>query len=137
MARWKIHGIVRFNETDIRPKEGSFLEIWFAEKIDKKRNKVIFKPLQVIETEEINEKLVKNISGSLELKFKSGGYTKSFHELDEDEHLYIKPDFAFISDIYVPKYILKKYSIESNCEANALAVFTGDKWKVVEINVLS
>jgi hypothetical protein len=133
VADRKIHGIVRFNETDLRPKEGSFLEIWFAKKIDKKRNRVIYKPLKIIETEEINEQLRKNIIGSLELKFKSGGYTRDFYELDEDERFEIDADFGFISDFYVPKYILKKYSINSNCQVKAKAIFSGDKWKIIEL----
>lgn len=133
VADRKIHGIVRFNETEIRPKEGSFLEIWFAKKIDKKRNRAIYKPLKIIETEEINEQLQKNISGSLELKYKSGGYTRDFYELDEDEKFEIDADFGFISDFYVPKYILKKYSIDSNCQVKAKAIFSGDKWKIIEL----
>lgn len=133
VADRKIHGIVRFDETDLRPKEGSFLKIWFAKKIDKKRNRVIYKPLQVIETEEINEQLQKTISGSLELKFKLGGYTRDFYELDEDEKFKIDADFGFISDFYVPKYILRKYSIDSNCQVKAKAIFSGDKWKIIEL----
>ena len=129
----KIHGIVRFNETEIRPKEGSFLEIWFVKKIDKKRNREIYKPLKIIESEKINERLQKDISGSLELKYKSGGYTRDFYELDEDEKFEIDADFGFISDFYVPKYILKKYSIDSNCQVKARAIFSGDKWKIIEL----
>ena len=89
--------------------------------------------MKIIETEEINEQLQKNISGSLELKYKSGGYTRDFYELDEDEKFEIDADFGFISDFYVPKYILKKYSIDSNCQVKARAIFSGDKWKIIEL----
>lgn len=106
-----IHGIVRFNETDLRPIEGSFLEIWIAKKIDKKRNKVIYKPLDIKETTETNEKLLKTVQGLLELS----------------------PNFGFVSDIYVPKYILNKYSIETDCMVTAKAIFSGDKWKIIEL----
>ena len=128
-----IHGIVRFNETDLRPIEGSFLEIWIAKKTDNKRNRIIYKPLDVKETIETNDKLLKTIKGSLELKFKSGGYTRDFYELDEDEMFKVKADFGFISDFYVPKYILNKYSIDTNCKVTAKAIFSGDKWKIIEI----
>ena len=128
-----IHGIVRFNETDLRPIEGSFLEIWIAKKTDNKRNRIIYKPIDVKETIETNDKLLKTIKGSLELKFKSGGYTRDFYELDEDEMFEVKADFGFISDFYVPKYILNKYSIDTNCKVTAKAIFSGDKWKIIEI----
>ena len=65
VADRKIHGIVRFNETEIRPKEGSFLEVWFAKKIDKKRNREIYKPLKIIESENLFFQHLANISFSL------------------------------------------------------------------------
>ncbi len=133
VANKTVHGIVKFNETNLRPTEGSFLEIWFAKKVDNKRKIVIYKPLKIKETEETNEKLQKTINGSLELKFKSGGYTRGLYELDEDERFSIEPDFAFISDFYVPSYILKKYGIDSNCQVQAKAIFSGDKWKIIEL----
>ena len=106
-----IHGIVRFNETALRPIEGSFLEIWIAKKTDKKRNRIIYKPLDIKETTETNVKLLKKVQGLL----------------------VVNPGFGFVSDIYVPKYILNKYSIDSDCEVTAKAIFSGDKWKIIEL----
>ena len=106
-----VHGIVKFNETDLRPSEGSFLEIWIAKKTDNKRNKVIYKPLDIKETTETNDKLLKTVKGLLELS----------------------QNFGFVSDIYVPQYILKKYLIETNCMVTAKAILSGDKWKIIEL----
>lgn len=131
-----IQGIIRFNETKLRPNEGDFLEIWIAKKIDKKRNKVIYVPLEIKETNEHNDELIKSIQGTLELKFKSNGFTRDFYELGKDEMFVLKPDFAFISDFYVPKYILDKYAIKSNCSVSAKAIFSGDKWKIIELNFI-
>jgi len=130
-----IQGIVRYNETKIRPDEGSFVEIWLARKTDKKRNKIIYKPLEIKETNEINDKLKKRFHGFLILKYKTDRYTKVFCESDDDDDNLddIKPDYGFISDFYVPKYLLEKNEITKNCIVSATAIFSGDKWKVIEL----
>ncbi len=80
-----VQGIIRFTETDIIPEEGKFLEIFYTSKKDKKHNKTIFKAIEIRETEEINPKLIKTIKGNLELKYKMGGRTIDYYDLDEDE----------------------------------------------------
>ena len=80
-----VQGIIRFTETDIIPEEGKFLEIFYASKKDKKHNKTIFKAIEIRETEETNPKLIKSIKGNLELKYKIGGSTIGYYDLDEDE----------------------------------------------------
>ena len=44
-----------------------------------------------------------------------------------------KPEFAFIGDYYVPKYLLEKNKITDDCNVNATAIYNGDKWKVTKI----
>ncbi len=40
------------------------------------------------------------------------------------------PDFAFIGNYYVPKYLLQKHNITTDCKVKARAIYAGDKWKV-------
>jgi hypothetical protein len=128
-----VQGIIRFTETDIIPEEGKFLEIYFASKMDKKHNKTIFKAIQISETEEINPKLVKSINGNLELKYKRGGSTIDYFDMDEDETSDAIPDFGFVGDFYVPKNVLSDNKITNNCNITATAIFSGDKWKIIKL----
>ena len=87
----------------------------------------------------------------LEVKYKNGNY--SDYEFDEDDEIEDSafdengkfiinnkpiPDFAFIGDYYVPKYLLEKYNISYDCRVKARVIYGEDKmkrprWKVVEI----
>jgi len=129
-----VQGIIRFTETDIIPEEGKFLEIYFASKKDKKHNKTIFKAIQISETEETNPKLIKSINGNLELKYKRGGSTIDYFDLDEEETSETSPDFGFVGDFYVPKNVLSENKITSNCNITATAIFSGDKWKIIKLD---
>lgn len=53
--------------------------------MDKKHKKAIFKAIQISATEESNPKLVKSINGKLELKYKIGGRTIYYYDLEEEE----------------------------------------------------
>ena len=128
----RIHGVIKFEETELRPNEGDFIYVKLLEKNDKKYNKIIFKPLQAFQTDETTTSLRKEISGLLELKFKLNGRTVNFGDLDADENN-ILPDFGFIDDFYVPKYLLKKHNITSNCKITARALLNGEKWKIFEL----
>ena len=114
----KLQGIVKFTETNLRPSEGDFVKLSFATKTDKDR-KMRVKMLSIEPTEEVNSNLRKDITGIMEMKYKN---------YDEDN-----PDFAFIGDYYVPKYLLEKHNITDDCRVNARAIYAGDKWKVTEI----
>lgn len=107
-----IHGIVRFNETDLRPKEGTFLSINIAKKTNKKLDKVIYKALDIKVTNEKNDKLLKSVKGLLT----------------------INAGFGFVEDIYVHGHVLRKHSIFFDCEVEALAVYNGNKWNIIKIN---
>jgi hypothetical protein len=113
-----LNGIVKFSETFLRPNEGDFLKISFATKTEKDGKKRV-KILSIEQTFERNSNLSKEISGYMELKYKKY----------DDE----KPEFAFIGDYYVPKYLLEKNKITDDCNVNATAIYNGDKWKVTKI----
>lgn len=121
-----ISGILHYDQTDLRPSVGDFIKIHYfvREIVDKKtpgKQKKVIEVLKAEATDEINSTLIKNISGRLELKYK---------DMYDDEN----PDFAFIGDNYVHKTILDKYNIDSDCQVNAKAIYSGDgKWKVYEI----
>jgi hypothetical protein len=114
----KLQGIVKFTETNLRPSEGDFVKLSFATKMDKAK-KLRVKILSIEVTEEANPNLRKDITGIMEMKYKN---------YDEEE-----PDFAFIGDYYVPKYLLEKHNITEDCRVNARAIYAGDKWKVTKI----
>jgi hypothetical protein len=116
----KLQGIVKYAETSLRPSEGDFIKLSFATKTDKDK-KLRVKILSIEPTEETNSNLRKDITGILEVKYKDYNY-------DEDV-----PDFAFIGDYYVPKYLLEKHNITTDCRVNAKAIYSGDKWKVTEV----
>lgn len=119
----KLQGIVKFTETNLRPSEGDFIKLSFATKMDKDK-KLRVKILSIELTEEANPSLRKDITGVMELKYKS-----------YDEEV---PDFAFIGDYYVPKYLLEKHNISYDCRVKAKVIYSEDKmkrpkWKVIEI----
>lgn len=121
----KLQGIVKFSETNLRPKEGDFIKLSFATKIDKDKKSRV-KILSIELTEEVNHNLRKDITGLLEVKYKNYYEEEGF------------PDFAFIGDYYVPKYLLEKHSITYDCKVNARVIYGEDKmlrprWKVIKI----
>jgi len=116
----KLQGIVKYVDTNIRPKEGDFIKLSFGTKTGKDR-KLRVKVLNIEPTEEANPNLRKDLTGLLEVKYKNYNY---------DEEI---PDFAFVGDYYVPKYLLEKHQILDDCRVKATAIYAGDKWKVTEI----
>lgn len=113
-----LQGIVKYTETNLRPNEGDFVKLSFATKTDKDK-KLRVKILSIMTTEEVNPNLRKDITGIMEMKY------KNYNEEN--------PDYAFIGDYYVPKYLLEKHNITDDCRVNAIAIYAGDKWKVTEI----
>lgn len=124
----KLQGIIKYADTDVRPKEGSFIKLSFVTKIGKDKKPRV-KVLNIESTEEINIKLKKEIVGLLEVKYKYFENDKDFCDFDGN----IKPDFAFINNYYIPKYLLEKHGIVQNCDVTAKVIFTGEKWKVMEL----
>lgn len=136
-----ISGILHYNQTPIRPAVGDFLRIYYfvREKKEVKRpgdEKKVVEVLKVEITTEVNDNIVQNISGLLELKYKDG-YDWYNDDDDNNNSGGVSADFAFIGDYYVHRNILVKYNITKDCHVNGRAVYTGDdKWKVFELEVI-
>ena len=146
----KLQGIVKYTDTKLRPKEGDFIKLSFATKTDKDK-KIRVKILNIELTEEVNPNLRKDITGLLEVKYKNGNYDD--FDFDEDDELEDSafdengklilsskqiPDFAFVGDYYVPKYLLERHDITDDCRVNARVIYGEDKmkkprWKVINI----
>lgn len=146
----KLQGIVHYTDTKLRPSEGDFIKLSIATKTDKDR-KLRTKVLNVELTEEINSNLRMDITGLLEVKYRNGDYDD--FDFVEEEELDVSlfdengkliktikqiPDFAFVEDYYVPKYLLEKHNITFDCIVNARVIYGEDKmnrpkWKVIEI----
>lgn len=146
----KLQGIVKYTDTNLRPNEGDFIKLSFATKTDKDK-KLRVKILNIELTEEVNPSLRKDIAGLLEVKYKNGNYDD--FDFDEDDELEDSafdengklilsskqiPDFAFVGDYYVPKYLLERHNITDDCRVNARVIYGEDKmqrpkWKVIEI----
>ncbi|WP_396147362.1 DUF7017 domain-containing protein [Flavobacterium sp.] len=129
----RIHGVIRFEETELRPIEGEFIQLRLVHKLDKKHNKLMFKAIEIKPTDEITTTLRKDISGLLKLKFKQYGKTIDWEDLDYGDENRLTPSFGFIGDYYVPKEIIENTKIGGNCDVDAKVVFSGDKWKVYEL----
>lgn len=125
-----IGGIMHYEQTNLRPRIGDFLRIYYYVRVvDDKNNpenkKKTIEVIKAIETKDINATLVKEISGELELKSRNRDAN-----FDYDD-----PDFAFIGDYYVHKSILDEYHIYSDCYVKAKVVYAGKgQWKVFEIH---
>ena len=116
----ELQGIVKYTDTNLRPNEGDFIKLSFVTKTGRDR-KLRVKVLSIELTEEVNPNLRKDILGLLEVKYKKYIYDEG------------TPDFAFIGDCYVPKYLLEKHQILNDCRVNARVIYAGDRWKVIEI----
>ena len=138
-----LDGIVHFDQTDIRPRVGDCLKITYyvREKKDSKNPSKQIKIREILAvqtTAETNDKVLKNISGLLELKWKDNSW---YGDDDEDDDsngatTVTTADFAFVGDYYVHRNLLLKYGIRNDCRVTGRAIFTGDgKWKVFELSV--
>lgn len=129
----RVEGIVRFNETHIMPNEGDFIKLRLVHKLDKKRNKISYKYIEIEKTEETTTSLKKEISGSLRVKYKQNGRTISEDNIDFDYEDDSEPVFGFVGDYYVSKELLIKKNTFFDTNVSATVVFSGDKWKVIDL----
>jgi len=123
-------GIIHLTDMNFIPSIGDFILLHYYIGRDREGAKRI-KILDIEETSEKREDLVRIIEGQLSLKYRSGYYNYG----DEDECA-SDPDYGFISNNYVPKSILQKYGIKRDCLVTAKIIFDGEKWKVFEITNL-
>jgi hypothetical protein len=126
-------GIVRFSESHLRPEEGNFIAVRLVKKLDKKRRKVFYKAIEIQETDEKNNDLLKSFQGDLELKYKRYGEVENYFDLSQQDRENLTPDFAFVSDIYVPQQVLINHKIKHNCYVCGKAILSRNKWKVIEL----
>lgn len=130
-----LDGIIRFSQTDLRPSVGDFLEIKYFATYSEKQSKTVLHVLHVKVTTDRNYSLLKEINGELNLKYKDSGRTIDYQDVISDELMIDtkKPDFAFIDDYYIPKFLLRKYHIYSDCEVTVKVLYNGEKWSVFEL----
>lgn len=131
-----IQGIEYLENIKIQIHEGDFIKVWLVKNHDKKHKKIRYKIIEIRETEEKSEKLKKELTGNLSLKYKNAGSTLEYFDLSETEKKELSPDFGFVDDFYVPKYLLKQNNITENCIVEAVAIFAGDKWKITKLKQL-
>lgn len=130
-----LDGIIRFSQTELRPNIGEFLEIKYFTSYNKQKCERKLHILDVNSTDMEDQSLIKTVSGELSLKYKDNGRTIDYQDIIDDEiGIDIKkPDFAFIDDYYVPKYLLRKQHISSDCDVSVKVLFNGEKWSVFEL----
>lgn len=132
----KTPGILHYEETELRPAIGDFIKIYYyVRTIEEKKHpgqeKKVVEVLKAELTDEINSNLVKDIEGTLEVKYKNHDDGEGEDDREDDE----KPDYAFIDGHYVHKTILRRYNILYDCHVRAKAIYSGsDKWRVYEIS---
>jgi hypothetical protein len=126
-------GIIRFNQTKLRPNIGDFIEIIYFKTFNKSKKEYKTHILDITKTDKTNSSLLKVISGRLSLKVKYQ---------DDYDPSYDTADFGFIDDYYVPKYLLNKYNITEDCNVEAKILFNPKEknfkkqWKVFEFTVI-
>ena len=124
----KVSDIVRYEQTDIRPSIGDFLNITYCIKKNKEGKKRI-KFLDIKKTDAECENVTKTVTGRLQLKYRDDGY---------DENEIRVPDFAFVQDYYVHRRLLKKHGIVNDCDVVAKLVLGGDdNWKVYDLEIVN
>lgn len=116
----KLNGMISYSDTNLRPKVGDFVNITYTFKENINGNRFV-KALFLEPSEFKDPEVIKEISGFLKVNYKN--HENKF------------PDFAFIENIYVPKYLLEKNSIIEDCNVKALAFFDGDKWSIIELKL--
>lgn len=129
-----IDGIIKFSQTEIKPRIGDFLQLRYFNKYNNKLDRNEVKVLKVCRTKEKELSLIKDEFGVICLKYKLNGETLDYEDaICRNEININKPDFAFINDIYIPVFLLKKYKITTNINATVKALYSDNKWKVFSI----
>lgn len=126
-------GVVHFNQIDFEVKVGDLLKINYFSRLNQKTNRKVTETLKIAKTIIPSCQLVKETHGEIELKYKHQGKTFNYEEASEISEINLDlPDFGFINDCYVPKYLLSQHQINSNREITVKALNNG-KWQVFEI----
>lgn len=118
-------GIMRFDQTKLRPKEGDFIEVKYFKTFNKSKREYRTHILNINKTEETNTSLLKEVSGSISVNYKNG-----------------KIAFGFVNDYYVPGFLLTKFNIEDDDYVFVKMIFNPKErlakkqWKVFQITVI-
>lgn len=142
-----VSDVVRFDQTDIRPKIGDLLRITYLTRTNKEGKQRV-KFLDIKTTEEECAELRSTVRSWLKVGYKVE--RRSFldfniedilnlddEEDDEEDSKKKEPDFAFVGDYYVHRNLLRKYNITNDCEVCAKTVLCGNgKWKVYDLDVV-
>lgn len=109
-------GIIRFNQTQLRPKVGDFIEIKYFKTFNKKQNKYKLNVLDILKTNEIKSSLIKESSGDVRLNIDKNGNK-----------------FGFVGDYFIPPYLVSKYKLNEDESICVKVLFNGEKWNVYEL----
>lgn len=83
--------VIRFADTELRPKVGDLLKLTYCIRTNNEGRKMLI-VIDLQFTDETSEKLIKEVEGRLELKYKNRNEIA---------------DFGFVAGVYVPKHILQ------------------------------
>lgn len=116
-------GIVKFNQTKIRPQAGDFIKIKYFKTFNKNKNEYRTHMLDINKTDKINSALLKEVSGEVRLNYKYG-----------------KIAFGFVDDYYIPGFLLEKLDIEDDDYIFVKMIFNPKEpikkqWKVFEVKI--
>lgn len=109
-------GIVRFNQTKIKARIGDFIEIKYFKTFNKKQNKYKLNILDILETNETKDTLIKESTGNVRLNINKNG-----------------DKFGFIDDYYIPPHLVSKYNLVDDELVSVKILFNGEKWNVYHI----
>lgn len=110
--------VIRFADTELRPKVGDLLKLTYCIRTNNEGRKMLI-VIDLQFTDETSEKLIKEVEGRLELKYKNRNEIA---------------DFGFVAGFYVPKHILQNERILKDCYVKAKAIIGNDgKWKVYKV----
>lgn len=112
-------GIVKFDQTQIRPEIGQFIEIKYFKTFNKKENKYKLNILNVLETYEIKSSLIKESTGDVRLNIDRNGNK-----------------FGFVGDYFISPYLVSKYKLIEDDFIGVKVLFNGEKWNVYDIDRL-
>ena len=100
--------VIRYSETELRPEIGDSLKIRYAIiQRGKRAGSLILVGME--KTDEVDESLIVQYSGALSLKYMRSTDT---------------PDFAFVDDIYVPRYLLDDQDYADGDMVSGRAVYS-------------
>ncbi len=100
--------VIRYSETELRPEIGDSLKIRYTI-IQRGKRAGSLIPVGMEKTDEVDESLIMQYSGALSLKYM--GSTDA-------------PDFAFVDDVYVPRYLLDDQDYADGDMVSGRAVYS-------------